>query len=117
MRWDGIESIYILVTQQVFNEIFLLPLQIFEMIFDMRISSNYRVGFPRIHHSSREGGSDEIDYLLSPYSPFLKLAHTDNVKLLESDKQLYRRETLLFGHSPTSKSCLTTSAQQKKFCF
>lgn len=82
------------------------------MIFEMRINSNYRVGFPRIHHSSREGGSmDEVDYLLSPYSPYLKLAHTDNVKLLECDKQLYRRETLLFGHSPTSKSCLTFTVQ------
>ncbi|KAK3852846.1 hypothetical protein Pcinc_040582 [Petrolisthes cinctipes] len=88
--------------------------QIFEMVFEMRINSNYQVGFPRIHHSSCEGKSMDIDDLLSPYSPYLILAHTDNIKLSETDKQLYRREALIFGHSPTKESHTFKNVTEEK---
>ncbi|KAK8725684.1 hypothetical protein OTU49_010691, partial [Cherax quadricarinatus] len=100
--------------QSVLHGVSRVRMKIFEMIFEMRASSKYQLGFPRnFDKSVQEEDDDSVTSLLPPFSPYIVVDHKHGQRLYEAQKE--REQQQFDMYSPTGGRNDVTKEEEDAF--
>lgn len=99
--------------QSVLHGVSRVRMKIFEMIFEMRASSKYQLGFPRNFDKSVQEEEDSVTSLLPPFSPYIVVDHKHGQRLYEAQKE--REQQQFDMYSPTGGRNDVTKEEEDAF--